>query len=249
VSDDARTAVVTGGARGIGLSIARRLLSAGLNVVVSDVDEAALAEAVTSSSSNQLRSIRADVTEPSSMQDLATAAVDAFGGVDVLCCNAGVGGSSPISADADDLDAWRHVFDVNVFGVVNTVHAFLPILRKQSNSHIVITASRTGLVPTPYTGAYGSSKFAVVAIGEMLGAELLDAGDDVAVTILCPGAVQTDLAQHGAAARGADPRLAALHEERAKSAISAELLTQLLTSPISLQRADVNRATWIQGTV
>jgi len=159
------------------------------------------------------------------MERVRRVAVDAFGSVEVLCANAGIGGSSPVSAAAD-LDRWRRVWDVNVFGVVHSINAFLPDLRARPGGHIFITASRTGLVATPYTGAYGASKFAVVALGEMLAAELAEAGDDVAVTLLCPGAVRTELASHGAAGADADPRQAAVHAERWKTAISADELAE-----------------------
>jgi short-subunit dehydrogenase len=219
-----RTAVITGGANGIGLAIARRFLVADMNVAVVDVDEQALARA-RSLGTPRLLTVAADVCDPRAMQHVRDVTIEAFGSVQVLCANAGVGGSSPISA-AVDLERWQRILDVNVFGVVHSINAFLPDLRSESDAHIFITASRTGLVSTPYTGAYGASKFAVVALGEMLAAELAEAGDDVAVTLLCPGAVRTELATHGAAAPGADPRQAAVHAERWKSAISADELAE-----------------------
>jgi len=218
--------VITGGAKGIGLAVARRFAQAGMNVVISDIDDDALAVAPEEISSSRVLAVNADVSNQEAMDRLRDAAIEAFGAVDVLCCNAGIGGSSPVSAPSIDVDGWRRVFDVNVFGVLHGLNAFLPTLRARPGAHIFITASRTGLVPTPFTGAYGSSKFAAVALGEMLAAELEQSNEDVAVTIVCPGAVHTNLASAGRASGHADPRTAEIHRERAKTAVSAELVAE-----------------------
>jgi NAD(P)-dependent dehydrogenase (short-subunit alcohol dehydrogenase family) len=137
--------------------------------------------------------IRVDVTSPSSLADAARAVVERTGAVHVLCNNAGVMVAPGPSADLLPAD-WDYVFSVNVFGVVQGVQAFLPILlRSVPDAHIVNTASLGGLfvVDGASLGVYLASKYACVGYTECLREELASRG--IGVSVLCPGMVESNL--------------------------------------------------------
>lgn len=185
-----KVAVVTGGGSGIGRGICFALAARGARVMVADVD-AAKAERVV----EELRALGADaaaaatdVSSLASVEALAAATVDVFGGVDVVCNNAGVYVTGPVKALTPD--DWRWVMSVNLDGVFHGVHVFVPLLVARGGGHIMNTASLGGLLPS--SSAYSASKAAVVSFSEILRREL--AADGIEVSCLCPGAVRTDLA-------------------------------------------------------
>jgi len=183
------TAVVTGGASGIGKALAQRFSRAGLQVVIADVEEAVLR-----ATADELGvvGIRTDVADAGSVAALAAATVERFGAVHVVCNNAGVGGGGAIKDLT--LEDWRWVIDVNLWGVVHGLHAFLPhLLANPDGGHVVNTASVAGLVAGPGIGPYNAAKSAVVAISETLAAELRAEGSRVGVSVLCPGFVRTNI--------------------------------------------------------
>lgn len=190
VEFEGATAVVTGGASGIGKGIATVLKEAGCNVVLADRDEAALEAAGTELGA---LAIPTDVTAPTSVAELAERTMAAFGAVHVVCNNAGVG---PFGAVAHmSLGDWRYVLDVNLFGVIHGIHTFLPLLEANGTwGHIVNTSSVSVLLAPPEAGAYVASKAAVLAITEVLAAELETAGSTVGATALLPGTVRTNIA-------------------------------------------------------
>src|SRR5437588_1177177 len=152
---EGRTCVVTGGASGIGLAMATRFQAAGMHVAIGDIESEPLAAAV-SNLGPEVLGVTCDVTSPDSMAQLRDAAVDRFGAVHVVCLNAGVATSGSLLETP--VSSWRWLFEVNVLGIVNGIHAFGPLLVEQGEGHIVCTASASGLINAPALGAYGATK-------------------------------------------------------------------------------------------
>jgi len=187
-----RVAVVTGAASGIGLGLSRRFAAEGMRVVMADVEEPVLSSAATELARDgaSVLPVVTDVADLASVEALRDAVVEAFGGVHLLCNNAGVGGSQePLwEVPRGDLE-W--VFGVNLWGIVNGIRAFVPVLQQQDAAHIVNTSSVFGLFAGSL-GAYGASKHAAVALSESLHFQLREAGSHIGVTVLCPSAVRTN---------------------------------------------------------
>jgi NAD(P)-dependent dehydrogenase (short-subunit alcohol dehydrogenase family) len=193
-----RVAVVTGAASGIGRAMAEGFADEGMKVVLSDIEEGQLAQvtAELEAAGAQVLSVRADVSKPEQVETLARKSVDAFGGVHVLCNNAGVAVGGPgVGTWESTLDDWNWILGVNLMGVIYGVHTFTPImLAQEGEGHIVNTASMAGLV-TPFgNGLYGVTKHAVVALSEAMHNELRTRGAKVKVSVLCPGWVDTRIA-------------------------------------------------------
>ena len=196
-----KVAVVTGGASGIGKGIAVKLIGEGMRVVIADIERDAL-EATASEIG--ATAIRTDVSDLASVRDLAKGATDRFGTVHVVCNNAGIG---PMAAIRDlTIDDWRWMIGVNLYGVIHGVQTFLPILEANADGgHIVNTASMAGLVALPRLGAYSVTKYGVVALTEVLAAELAAQGSKVSISVLCPGTVRTNI---GTSSRNRPPYFA-----------------------------------------
>lgn len=185
-----RTAVVTGGAGGIGRALALTFAGEGMNVVVADVERETAAGTVGEAEALGVRAIavETDVADRASVARLADRAFDEFGGVHVLCNNAGVVTFSPIH-ELDEAD-WDWVIGVNLLGALYGVQAFLKRMVAQGEpGHIVNTASIAGLVSHPGIASYNVSKFGVVALTESLRLDLAET--QVSATTLCPGGVRT----------------------------------------------------------
>jgi NAD(P)-dependent dehydrogenase (short-subunit alcohol dehydrogenase family) len=184
-----KVAVVTGGASGIGLGIARQFRAAGMQVVIADIEDGALQRAATEIGA---LGVRTDVRDAGSVQALADATLAEHGAVHVVVNNAGVGPMAPI-ADLQLAD-WQWMLQVNLWGVINGVHTFLPLLRQNAQGgHIVNTASIGGLVPGPGLGAYNVSKYGIVALTEVLAMELAAEDSLVGASVLVPGTVRTGI--------------------------------------------------------
>jgi NAD(P)-dependent dehydrogenase (short-subunit alcohol dehydrogenase family) len=189
-----KTCVVTGGASGIGLGLARRAAAEGMNVVIGDVEKVALDAALDElrTAGATVEGIVTDVTDPDAMQALADGAAERFGGVALFCNNAGVGGGG-LSWELP-LKTWEWIVGVDLWGVVHGVRSFVPLLMQQPEAHIVNTASLAGLVAAPFMGPYNVAKHGVVALSETLHHELAMAAPHVKVSVLCPGWVKTNIA-------------------------------------------------------
>lgn len=185
------TAVVTGAASGIGLALARRAATDGMNVVLADVDEAGLDEAAATlegAPAEGVLTVRCDVSDPDDVEALAARAYERFGSVELLCNNAGVGGGGTV-AELSRED-WEWVLGVNLWGVIHGVTSFVPrMVESGGPAHVVNTASMAGFFATAGMAPYAVSKFGVVALSESMRAEL--AGGPVGVSVLCPGWVST----------------------------------------------------------
>jgi NAD(P)-dependent dehydrogenase (short-subunit alcohol dehydrogenase family) len=188
---EGRVAVVTGGASGIGRALADRFLAEGMRVVLGDVQEDALsATAAELSTRGDVLAVTADVTDPAALVHLRDATVEHFGTPFVVCNNAGVGGIGGFAWEGP-LEAWQWVLDVNVFGVLHGLRAFMPLLIEADEGHVVNTGSLAGLQAAPSMGPYTASKHAVLAISEGLHHELALTGSKVQVHVLAPGFLRT----------------------------------------------------------
>ena len=193
-----RTAFVTGGASGIGLSMARAFGRAGMNVVLADVDDAAAKEACERLASEQIKAVpvHCDVSERAGVRAAALEAVAAFGKVHVVCNNAGVavGGQIGTVKERD----WDWILDVNLKGVIYGVETFAPLIKSHGEGgHIVNTASMAGMISPPGMEPYTATKFAVVAMSEGWAGQLAPA--NIGVSVLCPGFVKTRIHESGRA--------------------------------------------------
>lgn len=187
-----RVAVVTGGASGIGRALAETFGREGMKVVLADVESGALVETARAlgAAGVEVLAVETDVTKPDEVDRLAAKTLDAFGGVHLVCNNAGVfaGGLSWSQPLAD----YRWVLGVNMWGVIHGVHTFVPImLERGEEGHVVNTASMAALTANPYAAAYHMSKHAVLAFSEVLYHELRGLGAKIGVSALCPEAVAT----------------------------------------------------------
>ena len=185
-----QVAVITGAGSGIGLALAQRFASAGLNIVAADVQDDALAAAGEQIAAHGVEVLthRCDVSKEDEVAALARATLDRFGGVHLVCNNAGVAPRS--DPWFGPINAWEWVMGVNFWGVVHGCRAFLPHL--VGGGHIVNTASIAGLYPG-FAPAYDASKHAVVAISEGLFSMLGMVGLPIGVSVLCPGWVRTGI--------------------------------------------------------
>ncbi len=237
-----KVAVITGGASGIGLALARRLLAEGMQVVLADLEQPALDEAAAALG---VPGVRTDVRDEASLKALADAVIARFGAVHLLCNNAGVSRMAAIERlTAQD---WRWLFDVNLFGVVNGVRAFLPLLKANpEGGWILNTASLSSLYPTRSQGAYAATKYAVAAFSETLALELEGEGSTVGVTVLCPGPVRTNIGtssrNRGAQYTAAAPAAAGpdIHEQAFRA--SVEPRDWALPDDVAAQAVDAVKA-------
>lgn len=188
-----RTAVITGGASGIGLAMARRFGAAGMRVVLADVEADPLDVAVEdlADAGVEVAAMHCDVSDLDAVRQLESFSREQFGEVHVLCNNAGVGSGGLIS-EPDDIELWRWVIDVNLWGVIYGCKTFLPAMIEHGHgAHIVNTASMAGHASAPLMGPYNVSKYGVVALSETLVKEMQMTRSGIGVSVLCPAFVQT----------------------------------------------------------
>lgn len=184
-----KTAFITGGASGIGLGMAKAMLSEGMNVVIADVNDRNIAAARAELPEAGVEIVHVDVTDRGSVADAARSAVAAFGSIHVLCNNAGIAGGGAV-ADPSFVD-WDRAMAVNLGGAVNVIKTFVPLIRQHgAGGHIVNTSSIAGITALPGEGgAYTTAKFAVRGLSESLRLSLAPEG--IGVSVLCPGLTRT----------------------------------------------------------
>jgi 3-oxoacyl-[acyl-carrier protein] reductase len=187
---DEQVAIITGGARGIGLGIASVLAAAGAHVVLADIDRDAANEAAASlrEQGRSAEGLQTDVTDRASVDALAAHVVAAHGRIDILAANAGIYPSTPIAAIDDAI--WDHVMDINVKGALHAAQACLPAMLERGYGRIVFSSSITG----PITGQagfahYGASKAALLGLMRSIAVEVAASG--VTANAVMPGNVET----------------------------------------------------------
>ncbi len=211
---EGRVAVVTGGASGIGLGIARALAGAGMKLVVADLDPEAMAAVETelSAAGGEVLTKRCDVSKLEEIEALAEAAIERFGKVNVLCNNAGVG--IPTATHDLKLEDWRWIIDVDLWGPIYGIKVFLPLIEEAGEGHINTTSSMAGLIAPRMMGAYNVAKHGVVALMATLARDLRGRKSPVTASVLCPGPINTNISRNSVTYRptgtkpGADGRTA-----------------------------------------
>ena len=207
-----RVAVVTGGASGLGRAMALRFARAGMKIVLADIEKDALnaTEKQFSEAGHSVLAVRTDVSKGREVDALADKAFRTFGGVHVLCNNAGVapGGTVWEQSEKD----WEWTLGVNVWGVIHGIRAFVPRMLEQNlEGHVVNTASVAGLLSPPGMAMYCVSKHAVVTLTECLHHDLIEFGAKIRASVLCPAFVPTGISD------SERNRPDALREEKPKS--------------------------------
>ena len=184
-----RTAIVTGGAQGIGFAVASRLLQSGAAVSIWDRDADALRHAAAQlQASGRVTITAVDVTDAEGVQRATDAAAHELGKIDILVANAGIAGPNH-SLWEYPVDAWKLVIDVNLAGVFYCCRAVVPYMLRQNYGRIVNVASIAGKEGNPNASAYGASKAGVIALTKSLGKET--ANKNIAVNCITPAAART----------------------------------------------------------
>lgn len=184
-----QSAIVTGGAQGIGRAISERLLDSGANIAIWDRDtELAKATAEDLRSRGQVIAVSVDVTDPAAVTSAREQTLAAFGSIEVLVNNAGIAGPNATSWDYDP-GAWKQVLDINLNGPFYCCQAIVPHMIERGYGRIVSIASIAGKEGNPNASAYSVSKAGVIALTKSLGKEL--AAYDIAVNCLTPAAAKT----------------------------------------------------------
>ncbi|MDA8683824.1 SDR family NAD(P)-dependent oxidoreductase [Gammaproteobacteria bacterium] len=188
---EGRTAVISGGAEGIGLSIAKALGEQKMNIVLADIDEKNLLKSSAELESLGIPVLGAllDVADEMQWKSVADKAIEKFGKVHIVVNNAGVGGDSgPI--ENQETEGWQWALGVNLMGVVYGAKVMTPLIKNHGEGGWILNvSSMAGMGGVPYSGAYTASKAAVVALSESWAAELQD--KSIGVSVLCPAFVQT----------------------------------------------------------
>ena len=187
-----KVAFITGGGSGIGLGMAKVFTNAGMKVVIADIRDDHLEQAMNTlrDANQEIHTIRLDVSDRKAMDQAADETIRIFGKVHLVCNNAGVNIIGP--TDEAIYEDWDWIISVNLGGVINGLHSFIPLIKAHGEGgHIVNTSSIAGIVAGPGTGIYSATKFAIRGLSESLRYDL--APYKIGVSLLCPGTVATNL--------------------------------------------------------
>ena len=217
-----RVSVVTGAGSGIGRALAVDLLARGTKVALVDIDLAGLAETVRISQApgHQILSQRLDVTDDKAVNDYASSVIDHYGRVDQVLNVAGVIHTGDLLATTPE--QFRHVIDVDFWGVVNSTTAFLPHLIRDGGGQLVNVSSAFGLITAPGYTAYNSAKFAVRGFTDALRQEMTRAQNPITVSCAYPGGVKTPIMRHGTYGTDSEAEVATAQFDRYVARTSPE---------------------------
>jgi NAD(P)-dependent dehydrogenase (short-subunit alcohol dehydrogenase family) len=188
-----RVALITGGASGIGKATARLFLAEGAKVVIADINSDALDQALTDlrAPGHEVVGVQGDVRSMHDAAEMVRTAVDTFGRLDILFCNAGITSVMPISELTED--EWDAVIDTNLKGMFTLIKQSVPQMRAQGGGTIITMGSEMGIVAVPESPAYNASKGGVIMLTRSLAIDLIR--DNIRVNALCPGITRTPLLQ------------------------------------------------------
>jgi len=192
---DGATAIVTGGASGIGRALTEELARRGCEVVLADL-QIEMAENVAlqiRDSGGKAKALKVDVTDFPAMERIVRETIESSGRLDYIFNNAGI--VIGCTANHYSIEDWNKIIDINLRGVVNGIQAAYFIMIEQGFGHIVNTASMAGLMPNPVNVAYAATKHAVVGLSLSLRAEAVQMG--IRVSVICPGVIRTPILEGG----------------------------------------------------
>lgn len=189
---DGRVAVVTGAGSGIGRAMVAHFVARGMKVAAADIDGAAAEETARLAGGDTFASA-VDVADAGAVERLAAAVEERWGAVHLLCNNAGVFQAG--LAWERSLDDWKWALDVNLWGIIHGVAAFVPrMLAHGEEGHVVNTSSVAGFIAAPFSGPYNVSKVAAFSMSETLAHDLAAVGAPIGASVLCPSAIRTGIA-------------------------------------------------------
>ena len=213
-----RVAVITGGASGIGLGMARAFGERGMKLVLADLDAATLDAAIEGLQADgyDVAGQLCDVSQLEQVESLADFTMSTYGAVHLLCNNAGVGlTTSTMNLNLKD---WKWIIDIDLWGPIFGVKVFCPLIEAQGEGHICSTSSMAGLTSSRSLGAYNVAKHGVVALMSTLERELRSRKSNVTASVLCPGPISTNISSNSVKTRPAK-------ETRSKRAQTPEAKT------------------------
>jgi NAD(P)-dependent dehydrogenase (short-subunit alcohol dehydrogenase family) len=241
-----RVAVITGAASGFGREFANTASKLGMKLVLADVQQAPLDQAVAElkAAGATVVAMRCDVSKADDVDALAKLTIDTFGGVNLLFNNAGVGSGGLLWENT--VKDWEWVLGVNLWGVIHGVRAFTPLMLAQAKreadyeGHIVNTASMAGLLSPQLMGAYNVSKHSVVALSETLFHDLASVEKKIACSVLCPAFVPTGIST----SHRARPAELLNDSKPTESMKVAQAMTHKAVSSGKLTAADISEKTF-----